>query len=121
MTPVQVVLAEQRGEELVDFLMTVNEGQEKDEYKKEIQANKALKLAEQQAREEQYAKKYAKTKMSFKEKAMKDYEKWRNGDEKFLNEIERRKQLRLAKPNEYFPEKEVPGRKKPPKNHDPAA
>lgn len=120
-TPVQVVIAEQRGEDLVDFLMKINEGQEKDEYKREIEANKAMRQREREAIEEQLKKKREKGKLSFKEKAMRDYEKWRNGDELFLNEIERRKQLRRTKPNEYFPEKEEPGRKKPPKDWDPAA
>lgn len=121
-TPVQVALErEERDEELIEFLTRCNEGQEKDEYKKEIEANKELRKREEEAQRAAHAKRMGQQKMGFKERTMREYERWRGGDSTFLNEIERRKKLRADKPKEYFGEGDEEWRKKPPKGHDPTA
>ena len=119
-TPVTNVINEvDDNEELVDFLTHVNIGQDRENYKKEREANKALKEQMDRQKMEALAKANKGLKMSFKDKMQREYNRWRRGDEDFLNEMERRKKLKQTKPDEYFMDEDW--RKRPPKDHDPAA
>ncbi|GMH51233.1 hypothetical protein TrVE_jg7696 [Triparma verrucosa] len=119
-TPVTTVVNEiDDCDDLVDFLTHVNIDQDRDRYKKEREANKAQRDEIERLKMEALSRASKGEKMSFKEKMQKEYNKWRKGDEDFLNEVERRKKLKAAKPNEYFVDEDW--RKRPPKGHDPAA
>mmetsp|Transcript_26360 Transcript_26360/g.52582 ORF Transcript_26360/g.52582 Transcript_26360/m.52582 type:complete len:272 (+) Transcript_26360:3-818(+) len=119
-TPVTNVANEiEDSEDLVDFLAHVNIDQDRENYRKEREANKALKEEMDRLKMEALAKANKGLKMSFKDKMQREYKKWRNGDDDFLNEVERRKKLKQQKPDEYFVDEDW--RKRAPKDHDPAA
>lgn len=106
-------------DQLVDFLTHVNIDQDRENYRKEREANKAQREEIERLKKEVLARKNKGAKMSFKDKMKKEYDRWRKGDDDFLNEVDRRARLKKAKPEEYFVDEDW--RRRPPKDHDPAA
>jgi hypothetical protein len=116
MTPVQCVTAELDDcDELVDFLTNVNQSQDRENYKKERDANRAQREEVERLKREAYLRSNGGKKATFKEKMMKEYEKWRKGDDEFLEGIEKRKVNQAKKPNEYFEDPDW--RLRPPPDH----
>jgi len=106
-------------EQLVDFLQHVNIDQDREKYRLEREANKHQREEIERLKKESLAKKNRGAKMSFKDKMKKEYDKWRKGDDEFLNEVQRRAKLKREKPDEYFEDEDW--RTRPPADHDPAA
>ena len=105
---------------IVEFLSNVNKDQDKDNYRKEREANKEQKRVDDELRAEQRRKANAGKKMSAKDKVKKDYEAWRKGTDSQKEEIKRRAALRKLNPHDYFNEDDTEWRLKPPTDHDPA-
>ena len=121
MTPVACVMAEHKDkpdtDELIEFLMGVNKVQDRENFKKERDANRAQREELDQLKREAYGRSAAGKKATFKEKAMKDYERWRQGGEEFKTNIEKRAENRRKKPNEFFEAKDEAWRERRPEGH----